>query len=421
MNAICQLLRTAALTITWLVLLPCLVLLLSAIVPVIPVVRVHAVDLVPNRATWFLLIGCGGLAVGGLAHRQRRSSATRALLAIALVTTGAATLVVGRLVLLAHDNGIAIDLAASLSTRHFSTAAAPDQTHVYSVAAGEPLLLDIYRPPAMPSTRLSPVLVVVHGGGFVGGDRRISAANMRGYARKGWTVISIDYRLARPDRQTWNLAVKDVQCALAWTVAHAPALRLDLDRVAMNGASAGASLAIAAAYSADTATPDRRCGPRLPRIAAVTARVPLIDPAGSWNHPGDMQAIQRSYMTSYIGGSPREFPDRYAALDLRRLVRPSNPPTLILAGIEDPLLPIAAARDFNALAKAGGARVRLVAFPYSGHDFNTTYHSLTNQIITGIVTQFLATATNRSTERAQAPNRSYEESRVSAIDQRRKP
>ena len=104
-------------------------------------------------------------------------------------------------------------------------------------------------------------------------------------------------------------------------------------------------------------------------------------------------------MTAYIGGSPRAFPARYAALDLRRLVRAGNPPTLILAGIEDPLLPIADARDFARQARRHGARVRLLEFPYSGHDFNTTYHSLTNQIITGVVTRFLADATGKGQAR----------------------
>ena len=395
-----QLLRTGVLTITWLILLPCLLLLFSAIVPIVPWVRIQAVELVPNRTTWLLLLGCTGLAIGGVAHRKRRTWLTRSLLVTAGATTCAAALVFGRLIALAHDNGIGIDLVASLSTRHFSADAGPDMSHVYAVRDGEPLSLDVYRPATTPtSPRLSPVLVVVHGGGFVSGDRRISAANMRRYARSGWTVISIDYRLARPGRPTWNLAVTDVRCALAWTVAHASALRLDLDRVAMNGASAGASLAIAAAYTADSARADPRCGPRLPRIAAVTARVPLIDPAGSWDHPGELQPVQRAYMTAYIGGSPRAFPARYAALDLRRLVRAGNPPTLILAGIEDPLLPIADARDFARQARRHGARVRLLEFPYSGHDFNTTYHSLTNQIITGVVTRFLADATGKGQAR----------------------
>jgi acetyl esterase len=67
-----QLCRTAVLTVTWLVLLPCLILLFSAIVPVIPWVRIEAVELVPNRATWLLLIGCGGIAVvlGIVGHRS---------------------------------------------------------------------------------------------------------------------------------------------------------------------------------------------------------------------------------------------------------------------------------------------------------------------------------------------------------------
>ena len=49
-------------------------------------------------------------------------------------------------------------------------------------------------------------MVSVHGGGFFQGSRSFGAANLRWYADHGWTVISIDYRLARDDRPTWNLA-----------------------------------------------------------------------------------------------------------------------------------------------------------------------------------------------------------------------
>jgi len=80
--------------------------------------------------------------------------------------------------------------------------------------------------------------------------------------------------------------------------------------------------------------------------------------------------------------------ERYAAIDLRRFRFPTNPPTLILGGAQDPIIPPEAATDFMLKAKAAGLDVRQILFPYSGHDFNTTYDSITNQALLQIISQF---------------------------------
>jgi acetyl esterase/lipase len=236
---------------------------------------------------------------------------------------------------------------------------------------------------------LSPVLIAVHGGGFFQGSRSFGAANQRWFADHGWTVISIDYRLARDDRPTWNLATRDVQCALAWTVANAGALHIDLDRVTLTGGSAGGSLAMAAGYLANAKHTDPECGPAIPHIAVVVAKAPLIDVIGSWYYGSELRDEQRSYLTRYIGGSPRDYPDRYAAIDLRHFQFPSNPPTLILGGASDPLLSPEAGTDFVRKANTAGLEVHQILFPYSGHDFNTTYNSITNQAMRQIIAQFI--------------------------------
>ena len=84
----------------------------------------------------------------------------------------------------------------------------------------------------------------------------------------------------------------------------AGALQVDTSRLALNGASAGGNLALAAAYTRKAPRPG--CGPALPPVAAVVARVPLVDPAASWDHGGEMQQVQRRLMRAYFGGSPAE-------------------------------------------------------------------------------------------------------------------
>lgn len=388
MTAMRRLLRTAGLTVAWLVLVPCALLPWVAIWPVVPWLRLYAIDIVPSWTSWLLLGSLVALVVAILADGRGRTRVTRMLIVAALLGVIANGVVIARLWRIAAANGARIDPAATLSLRDYSEAAAPDATHVFDTPGGESLSLDVYRPPLAARTAAAgPVLIMVHGGGFVGGTRRLAAANMREYAGRGWTVVSVDYRLARPGRPTWNLAADDVRCAMAWVAAHAGALHVDPRRLVLNGASAGGNLVLAAAYTRKPARPG--CGIVMPRVAAVVARVPLIDPAASWYRQGEMQPVQRRLMRAYFGGTPAEVPERYAHRDIgRRLVR-GLPPTLILAAAEDPILPIASARALAAQSAALGNPIRLVVFPYAGHDFNTAYDGIPNQAVRQIVASFL--------------------------------
>jgi acetyl esterase len=389
MSTAFRLSRTGMMTIAWIMVLPCLFILIGAVVPIIPWFRIYALGVVPNHTSWLFLWAIVALLIGLLANSLFKSRAAIAIVVTSVVTVLATTGVMLHLLYVAQSNGARINVVRALDLREFSDGAKPDESRIYSRPTGEDLWLDIYHPAITPSNTLSPVLVAVHGGGFFQGSRSFGAANLRWFADHGWTVISIDYRLARADRPTWNLATRDVQCALAWTAANAAALHIDLDRVTLTGGSAGGSLAMAAGYLADAKRTDSECGPAIPHVAVVVAKAPLIDVIGSWYFTGELRDEQRSYLTRYIGGSPRDYPERYAAIDLRHFQFPSNPPTLIMSGASDPLLSPEAGADFVRRATAARLEVRRILFPYSGHDFNTTYNSITNQAMRQIVAQFI--------------------------------
>jgi acetyl esterase len=389
MSTLFRLCRTGMMTIAWLMVLPCLFILFGAVVPIIPWFRIYALGVVPNHTSWLFLWGIVALLIGLLANSLQKSPVALAIVATATVTVLATTGVMLHLLYVAQSNGARINVVQALELREFSDGAKPDESRIYSRPAGEDLWLDIYHPARTAPGGLSPVLIAVHGGGFFQGSRAFGAANQRWFADHGWTVISIDYRLAKDDRPTWDLATRDVQCALAWTAANAAALHIDLDRVTLTGGSAGGSLAMAAGYLADAKRTDPACGPAIPHVAVVVVKAPLIDVIGSWYYPGELRDEQRSYLTRYIGGSPRDYPERYAAIDLRHFQFPSNPPTLILGGASDPILPAEAGTDFMRKANAAGLEVDQILFPYSGHDFNTTYNSITNQAMRQIIAQFI--------------------------------
>jgi len=384
-----RLVRTGLMTVAWIMVLPCLAILLGAIFPVVPWFRIYAVDIVPNHTSWFFLWSIAALLIGLLANQFRRSRLTLGLVVTSVVAILLTAGVMLHLLYVAPSNGAQINVVKALDLREFSTGVRPDDSRVYVRRPDEDLSLDIYHPARRDADGLSPVFVAVHGGGFFQGSRTFGAANLRWYADHGWTVISIDYRLARDDRPTWDLATRDVLCALAWTAAHASELRIDIDRLTLSGGSAGGTLAMTAGYLANAGRASSACGPKLPHIAAIVVKAPLIDFAGSWNLHGELRDEQRSYLTRYIGGSPKAYPDRYAAVDLRRMRFDTNPPTLIFGGAQDAILPPGAATDFTRQANAAGLEVDQILFPYSGHEFNTTYDSITNQALRQIGAQFL--------------------------------
>jgi len=107
---------------------------------------------------------------------------------------------------------------------------------------GEHHLLDVYRPRS--TTRPMPVVLHVHGGGF-----RILSKDTHwlmglAFARRGFLVFNINYRLA--PKHPFPAAVRDVCLAYEWTVAHAAAWGGDVSRLVVAGESAGANLACVA-------------------------------------------------------------------------------------------------------------------------------------------------------------------------------
>ncbi|MCT4783600.1 alpha/beta hydrolase, partial [Exiguobacterium himgiriensis] len=95
----------------------------------------------------------------------------------------------------------------------------------------------------------APVLVYFHGGGYVTGSIETHDAVCRTFANvANCTVISIGYRLA-PEHK-FPAAVEDAYDALDWVAAHAETLRIDPDRIAVGGDSAGGTLATVSALIA---------------------------------------------------------------------------------------------------------------------------------------------------------------------------
>ena len=111
--------------------------------------------------------------------------------------------------------------------------------------AGRPARL--YVPTGAPAT--GPMLVFLHGGGFMHGDLDTHDAPCRFQAENaGVRVLAIDYRLGPEHR--FPAAYDDALAAYAWTVEHAAELGADPDRLGVGGDSAGGTLSAVVAIEA---------------------------------------------------------------------------------------------------------------------------------------------------------------------------
>ncbi len=127
----------------------------------------------------------------------------------------------------------------------------------------EKLLLDIYSPQNDTLTK-RPLIVFVHGGGFVSGDKAIGYPLLfsRGLAYRGYVSASINYRLgvAQPQTDTTTFeamyrAVQDAKAAIRFFRKNAAQYNIDTTQIFIMGGSAGAMTALQLAYMDENEVP----------------------------------------------------------------------------------------------------------------------------------------------------------------------
>lgn len=117
------------------------------------------------------------------------------------------------------------------------------------------LLLDLYQPEGDAETKRA-AIVWIHGGGFFQGDKGDAPMSTlaRRFALRGYVTVSINYRLERKNLADANLrrpvmdAMHDARAAVRWLRANAANYRIDENRIAVGGGSAGAFTSLHVAY-----------------------------------------------------------------------------------------------------------------------------------------------------------------------------
>ncbi len=112
----------------------------------------------------------------------------------------------------------------------------------YAGGGGNRLTLDLYLPPKTAAGTKLPLIVYIHGGGWMVGDKNQAKWRMQGFMESGeYAVASVNYCLSGD--AVWPAQIHDCKSALRWLKAHAPEYGFDRDRFIPVGVSAGGHLA----------------------------------------------------------------------------------------------------------------------------------------------------------------------------------
>jgi acetyl esterase/lipase len=235
------------------------------------------------------------------------------------------------------------------------------------------MLLDVYRPTS--AGGLLPVVVWIHGGGFVGGAKEELAGYLKLVASHGFAVVGPRYALAPEHR--YPTPPRQITAALAYLRANSDRLGTDTARIVLAGDSAGAHVAAQLALLVTTPGYADTVG-IAPTIAATQLRG-LVLACG----PYDLRLARHSATPAgrdlihtllwAYSGTRRYLDDpAFAQWSIPDNVTPAFPPALVTVGNADPLRPHSE-RLVEALRTAG-AEVETVFFadghePPLGHEY----------------------------------------------------
>lgn len=231
--------------------------------------------------------------------------------------------------------------------------------------------LDIYYPEQRTKEPL-PLIVHIHGGGWMGGSKY--PCDVRAMTTQGYVVASVEYRFSQTAK--FPAQIQDCQASIRWLRANAQRYNINPEKIGVIGGSAGGHLAALVGVTGDKKV-----------FAAIGGNEDLSDAVqcvcdifGPKNFATVMEQADEdknvrnifkfntpSDPYSELIGANLSDKEKTAAVSPITYVDKNSPPTLILHGTHDALVPFAQSEEFEVAMKKHGSPVWLQKFPGAGH------------------------------------------------------
>ncbi len=263
------------------------------------------------------------------------------------------------------------DAGSTTPTLDSSTPSSDEEVRVTSRLTYYPggPTFDAYIPTAGTAPR--PALIMVHGGGWQGGDQtELAPYAMDAATNNGWAAFTVNYRLDGNDPSAWADELHDVQSAIRYIVgSQAQTYGIDPSQVVLLGDSAGANLVAliseygtADAVTGDPVGYDPSLAVALKAVAlwspptdltALVATAPNEPPPGCGTDPACDFTWTQPAIVEYIGCEPSGCPERYREASPVDNVSASTAPSYV-ANSTDELVPLNQVQQYvDELDKAG--------------------------------------------------------------------
>ena len=229
----------------------------------------------------------------------------------------------------------------------------------YEIAPdGEVEQLDLITPTQVSNP---PLIVQIHGGAFLAGDKSSFLPEAVVLANNGFAVANLNYRLTTTTANQFPAAVQDVRCAVQWLRSQAAVYGFSGGKMGAIGYSAGGNLAAmlgtASAAGGTLDSPSCAASQYSPGVHAVASYYGLYD----WT-------ITTS-SAPYLGGLPTDNPLSVPASPIS-YISSSSPPFILARGADDQVIPIEQQDDMAASLQSNGVSVQPFDIEGLGHGFN---------------------------------------------------
>ncbi len=227
-------------------------------------------------------------------------------------------------------------------------------------------VLNVIRPQET-STQPRPAIVLVHGGGWSGGDHyRFSRMGFQ-LAQKGYVVITPTYRMIQD--KPFPACLHDVKNSIRWLRAHAKKYNVDPDNIGAYGNSAGGTLVLTAALTKkqdgfEEEGPYQNFSSELQAVVCSGAVGNMLHP----NHSKRAATVYRKLAT----GKNRKLSDLEIDKIMRKAspssyIRKDAPPILLIHGAKDKIVYIDSTDEFFKAMQAVGADITYLRFEEGSH------------------------------------------------------
>jgi acetyl esterase len=223
------------------------------------------------------------------------------------------------------------------------------QSQLLYKSVGKDSLYIEFQLPESKSDQVVPLIVFYFGGGWNTGTIEQFRPHAEYFSQRGLATALVDYRVLTKHGTSPFASLRDAKSAIRFLRAHADSLGIDQDRIIASGGSAGGHLAAATAliegYNDPRDNMDISCKPN-----ALVLFNPVID-----NGPA--------------GYGYERIMEQYPSFSPLHNIRKGAPPTIILIGTEDNLIPVETVEYFTMAMKKAGSTCELRLYEGQKHGF----------------------------------------------------